>query len=342
MRINIIGGGLAGCALAYVFKNAGHEPVIYEASAHLASGASGNDVGLYNPRFAAQMDAPSRYYSDAYFMALKVFEQFGDSIDWRPCGILSLMNTQKKEVRFRKTAASWGWSQDDMRVLDATESSLVSGVDIPFNSLYLEKSGIISPKKLCHEYAKDVEVHLDHPVEDLSVLENGVNILACGIAALRFDVASGLPLKSVRGQVSYVKKSDLTKGLKTVVSYSGYIAPEKDGVHCVGATFQPWLNNTDVDNDDDRLNLENLFDTLPALKGEYHVVGHRAGVRTASRDHFPVVGQVAPNVYVSTAHGSHGILSTLVSANILLNIVEGASPKRFEGVANALSPHRFR
>ncbi|MGH1402971.1 MAG: FAD-dependent 5-carboxymethylaminomethyl-2-thiouridine(34) oxidoreductase MnmC [Alphaproteobacteria bacterium] len=342
MRINIIGGGLAGCALAFVFKNAGHEPVIYEASDHLASGASGNDVGLYNPRFAAQMDAPSRYYSDAYFMALKVFEQFGDSIDWNPCGILSLMNTQRKGIRFRKTAASWGWAQDDMRVLSASESSRVSGVEIPCESLYLAKSGIISPKKLCHQYARGVEVHLNHPVEEEGILDKGINILACGIGSLRFEAASKLPLKSVRGQVTYVKQNDLMKTLKTVVSYSGYIAPEKGGAHCLGATFQPWLDHADIDNDDDRLNFENLFDTLPTLRGEYNVVGHRAGVRTASRDHFPVVGKLNENVFVSTAHGSHGILSTLLSANILLNMIDGGGYEGHVDVLNALSPHRFK
>lgn len=51
-RIAIIGGGLAGTSCAYVLKQYGFEPVIYEAGDKLAYGASGNEVGLYNPRFS--------------------------------------------------------------------------------------------------------------------------------------------------------------------------------------------------------------------------------------------------------------------------------------------------
>ena len=70
MRVAIIGAGLAGTALAYVLKQGGAEPVIYEASGNIASGASGNDVGLYNPRFTAEQGPEQAFYSDAFFKAI--------------------------------------------------------------------------------------------------------------------------------------------------------------------------------------------------------------------------------------------------------------------------------
>lgn len=342
MRINIIGGGLAGCAAAYILKNNGHEPVIYDAASHLASGASGNDVGLYNPRFAAQLDGPSQYYSSAFFSALDVFARFGDVIDWTPCGILALMNDDRKVVRFTKTAKSWGWAEEEMRVVDAAQASEVSGVEIPSPALYLPKSGSISPKKLCYEYARDIEVHLSHPVSDLAEFGGDATILACGIGSLNFAHAAALPLKSVRGQVSYFEQAAQTRALKSIISYSGYIAPAVDGVHCIGATFQPWLDHDDILPDDDQVNLDRLFEALPALRGEYKLVKHRAGVRTASRDHFPVTGQLADGVYISAAHGSHGILSSLQSAIILSNMISGCEDQNAQAVLDALSPHRFR
>ena len=111
MKVNIIGGGLAGCALAYVLKQNGVKPVIYEAGETLASGASGNDVGLYNPRFTASYGTVGQYFSTAFERALEIFKMFGDDIEWNPCGALHLMNDEKKTRRFPKMVDSWPWDQ---------------------------------------------------------------------------------------------------------------------------------------------------------------------------------------------------------------------------------------
>ena len=73
MKIAITGAGLAGSALGYVLKQAGLEPIIYEANASVADGASGNLTGLYNPRFAAEWTPQSRYYSKAFELARDLF-----------------------------------------------------------------------------------------------------------------------------------------------------------------------------------------------------------------------------------------------------------------------------
>ncbi len=342
MRVNIIGAGLAGTALAFMLKRAGVEPVIYEASSSIASGASGNEVGLYNPRFAAQLDAESIYYSEAFALALEVFEGFGDAVNWTPCGVLSLMHDERKRKQLYKTAASWGWSQNDMRICSASEASEVAGIDVPLEGLFLPKSGNVSPRKLCSEYARGVEVHLNYKVIDLNELEGDATVLACGIGVLGFEAAAELPLKAVRGQVSYVAQSELSQNLKTVISYSGYIAPAKNGVHVVGATFQPWFTHSDLIAEDNLTNLSRLFTALPTLETEYEVVDNRAAVRTTSRDHFPVVGQIGDDLYISTAHGSHGILTSLKSAKILANKIVLGRYSASEGVVAVLSPERFR
>ena len=342
MRVNIIGGGLAGCALAYVLKNNGAEPVIYEASSCLAAGASGNDVGLYNPRLSAQFDGMAQFYSDGFFQALEVFEHFGDAIDWSPCGALTLLTNERRIKRFHKTMASWDWVEDDMRLVSAQEATEIAGVEVPSECLYLPRSGNISPKKICHEYARGVEVHLNHAVDDLDALEGDVSVLACGVACLGFDEAARIPLNTVRGQVSYVAQSEATKGLKVALSYGGHFAPARDGVHFLGSTFQPWEERIDLRDEDDSANLEKLFSVFPHLGGNYDVKGRRASMRTTSRDHFPVIGQLSDNVYISTAHGSYGILSSLVSANMLSNSIVGGGYSVSGEMAAALSFTRFK
>ena len=341
MRVNIIGGGLAGCALAYALKKAGAEPVIYEASSELASGASGNDVGIYNPRFAAQMDALSRFYSDAFFGALEVFEEFGEAIDWSPCGVLTLLTDARQIKRLHKTAASWGWPEEEMRLVDARDASDIAGVEIPCECLYLPRAGHISPKKLCHEYARGVEVHLNTKVEDFNALDGDATVLACGLGCLNFEVAADLPLKPVRGQVSYIEEHENLKNLKVSLGYGGHLAPAHNGTHCLGATFQPWLDHDRLMDGDDLTNLEKLYNAIPSLVSNYKVVKRRAGLRVTSKDHFPVVGQLSDGNYISSAHGSYGILSSLISAKIMADIVVGHDEHVSSDVMRALDPYRF-
>ncbi len=340
-KINIIGGGLAGTALAYVLKNRGVEPVIYEASDDVAIGASGNDVGVYNPRFSAQLDVEAQFYSFAFFKACEVFSGFGDAIEWDPCGSLSLLNSERKDIRYRKTVDSWGWSKDDMRIVGAHEASDIAGVEVSYDALYLPKSGSVSPKKLCKAYSKDVEVHLNRRVRNLEDLDGDVNIIACGIGALKFKEAEDLPLNSVRGQVSYVEQSQASRNLKTVLNYGGYLSPQKDGLHVLGATFQPWLNHDKSLPEDNLINLDKLFEAVPALEGDYNVVDSRASVRTASKNHFPVVGQLGQGLYISVAHGSHGLLSTIMAANILADMIVDSDYSAPYELLRALSPNRF-
>lgn len=341
MRVNIIGGGLAGCALAYVLRREGAEPVIYEAADHIASGASGNDVGLYNPRFTAEFDAVGQFYSRAFYAALKVFESFGDAIEWNPCGALHLMNDEKKERRFPKTVKNWGWGEEGMRIVSAQEASEISGVQIPYDCLYLPQSGTVSPKKLCAQYSQGIEFHLNSPVSDIDTLDGDVTVLANGMSCLSFSEASHLPLKAVRGQITYIKQSDKAAPLNTTIGYGGYMTPSINGLHCVGSTFQRWLDHSDLIEEDNKDNIDKMVKNLPELAGAYDVCGARAGVRTTSKDHFPVVGALDENLYISTAHGSHGILSSLLSAIILSEKIMSKHSIIPNGVYSALSSSRF-
>ncbi len=320
MRINIIGGGLAGCSLAYVLKNAGAEPVIYEASESVGSGASGNDIGLYNPRFTAEFDEMGQFYSVAFFEALEVFERFGDAIDWSPCGAVHLINNDQKERRFGKMVRSWGWAQEDMRLVRADEASSISGVSLDYDALYLPRSGTVSPRKLCGEYVRGVEVRLNQRLEDFP---DGPVVLACGMACLNFDVAAHLPLKPVRGQITYVRENALSKALKTTIGYGGYISPALGGVHCLGATFERGQSHESIDSGDDVANLDKLFQNVKSMVGDYEIISARASVRTTTPDHCPIIGQLGEKVYITTAHGSHGILSSLRGAYILRDLMIG-------------------
>ena len=338
MRVAIVGGGLAGCAAAYVLKDAGAEPVIYEAAGALGTGASGNMRGLYNPRFGAEASPQSEFYALGYLRALEVFAKAPD-IGWEPSGCLHLMNDEKKARRFPKTVESWkqfGFDAGDMRLVNADEASEIAGIDIPHDALLLPRGGSVSPRELCQFLSHDIEMHYN-----VDAVPDGDVVIFAGGAAMRdHDVLQGLDLRAVRGQVSYAAANAQTKALKTHITYGGYVSPAIGGRHVVGSTFQRWLSHDDLLLEDDQDNLAKLRGALPGFEG-VEIVDQWAGVRCTSRDHFPVVGHLRDNIYVSSAHGSHGIVSAIMAADILAGMILGLPKKVSDECLAALSPRRL-
>ncbi|MGH1397791.1 MAG: FAD-dependent oxidoreductase [Alphaproteobacteria bacterium] len=339
MRIAIVGGGLAGCAAAYVLKRAGADVAIYEASDRLASAASGNVVGLYNPRFGAEASPQTEFYARAYQHALEVIGGV-EEVNQHALGSLHLITDEKKERRFFKTYKTWkgyGFTDADMRLVDADEASRIAGVGVDQGALYLPRGGSVSPAALCAVYAHGVEVHYN-----VSAIPQGdVVILAGGAGMIGHPLLAPLDLRSVRGQVSYIAANAQTRRLKTHVIYGGYVSPEVDGRHVVGASFQRLLSHCDISPADDADNLAKLRDALPDMDAEFDIVDHRAGVRCSARDYFPVVGHMGGGIYVSLAHGSHGIVSSILAAEILVAEILGLPQKVSDECVAALSPARL-
>ena len=331
-KIAIIGGGLAGCAAAYVLKQAGHKPIIYESQNALATKASGNAIGLYNPRFGAEWTPQSQYFAKGFELGLKTFPTL-PNIDFDPCGALHLVIDEKKQTRFHKMIKSWPWDTDMMRFVNAHEASEIADIEIEKDCLYLPQSGSVSPKKLCEAYAKDVERIFNNDI-DIEDIKADVIILA---NAKALTLAG---LNHVRGQVTYIEATPQSQKLNCHLCYGGYMSRAQNRQHVVGATFQRWLDHDNIIKDDDADNLAKLFEAIPALENEYMITGHRAAIRVTSEDHFPIVGHLRDNIYISTAHGSHGILSSLTAAHIINAQIDSKAFMK-DTVINALSPHRF-
>ncbi|MBF56135.1 bifunctional tRNA (5-methylaminomethyl-2-thiouridine)(34)-methyltransferase MnmD/FAD-dependent 5-carboxymethylaminomethyl-2-thiouridine(34) oxidoreductase MnmC [Halomonas sp. FeN2] len=188
---------------------------------------------------------------------------------------------------------------------------------------------------------------------DGSTLEADQVVIASAHLANRFAQTAELPLQSVRGQISELTLPDAVEGPKRVVCAGGYVAPALDGVLTFGASFVPNNATTDVTNDDHQRNIDELRQTLPALVEELEQAGieltpehlkGRAAVRAASPDKTPYAGQVPvaeawrtdysllskdatrvaetpgrhyPGLWISTAHGSRGLASAPLCAEVI-------------------------
>ena len=340
-KVAIIGGGLAGTSCAYILKHRGVEVEIQEAGETLAPGASGNAGGIYNPRFYAHRTAQSDYFSTCFAHVMRTFSGL-QNIEYNRCGALHLITQEDKDKRLSKTLQNWGWSEDDMQRLSSIESSEIAGIPLAYESLYLPHSGYVSPKKLCAAYADSVQIYYGSALSksDVESLACDAVILANGHGALSF--IPDLPIHSVRGQISRFEATQSSRNLQTTLCYGGYVSPAYDGQHIVGSTFQKWIDHTDVVEDDHVYNRDLLHENIPALSDIQTVACGRAALRTASADHFPIVGRIKDNLYVTTGHGSHGIVTSLGAAHHLADLILGTPQSLSSETIDALSPKRFR
>ena len=165
-------------------------------------------------------------------------------------------------------------------------------------------------------------------------------IIACGAGAAEIPELASIPVHTVRGQVSHFTASHVTSELRMNLCFGGYLSPHQIGRHTLGATFQRWREDCDVTDEDHEENIKKLHEILPGLDRP-QVTGGRAALRVSSKDRFPVIGNVVDNIYISVAHGSHGIVSTVAGAHLLADMITGAPRSLPLGTINALSPGRF-
>jgi tRNA 5-methylaminomethyl-2-thiouridine biosynthesis bifunctional protein len=200
-----------------------------------------------------------------------------------------------------------------------------------------------------------------------------VAILCTGTDSAGFPQTDWLPLQSIRGQTSYLPATAQTKALRSAFCHKGYISPARDGRHCIGASFKLKDASEELREGEHSENLDKLRAALPGWSESLQQVdvgslGGRVGFRCASPDYLPIVGRVpdydlflqtyatlrknarqtipekgdyVPGLYVNTAHGSRGLSSTPLCAQLLASDICGEAPPLSSELIRALSPARF-
>ena len=199
--------------------------------------------------------------------------------------------------------------------------------------------------------------------------ESEVVVIANSYHSMKLEQTSNLPLKTIRGQVTELATNPLTHSISCVICHEGYITPAYAGHHHLGATFD--LNNQrqQVTAEDHTRNLQSLNRALPQLKAsDIDQLGGWAGVRCASPDYLPLVGplhqhkqfqqryaQLAknahaaistagnyyPGLYLNVAHGSRGLTTAPLCAELLAATINQEPPPLPRRLLTALNPARF-
>ena len=206
-------------------------------------------------------------------------------------------------------------------------------------------------------------------------LDSDVVVISNGGAARQLAQCDYLPLQEVRGQVTRLTATALSQCLRTVVNGSRTIFPaDETGVHTLAASYRVACKDLHAKNSDDQENLQGASANFknPSVLGD-EFVSNRVAMRCNSNDRLPVIGQLArreavlttldmlrrnarhqfngetmnahslynPGLYVTVAHGSNGLATCPLGAELLASLIANENLPCTRDIAETLSPIRF-
>ncbi len=154
-RIVIVGGGIAGCSVAYHLARLGQTDVLLLEQGQLTSGTTWHAAGLVGQmRPNRTMTQMSRYGIELY-AALEA--ETGLATGWKQCGSVNVAKTPERMQVLRKQLAmarSFGVECHEISPAEAGEKYPVMRTDDLQGALWLPGDGKANPADLCMSLAK--------------------------------------------------------------------------------------------------------------------------------------------------------------------------------------------
>ena len=306
----VVGGGLAGCSVAYGLARRGWQVTLLEQHDTLASEASGNPQGVLYAKLSPDNTPLSQFILHGYQHTLATLATLGQKQLWQACGVVQLAINARTEQRYQ--ALDNQHPNDLLQYLNKQQLSEIAGLAIDYPGLFFPRAGWVQPPLFCQALANhaNIRVQTNTVVYDIEPLNPGwliktnqgeltskTLIIAQGVASHQFSCLDYLPLKTIRGQVTQVQATAESQQLATCVNGEGYIAPAIAGYHTLGATFDINDTGSDIRAADHDKNLAMQARCFPAmyraLGAEQTVItGGRTGFRCTTPDYLPVVGPI--------------------------------------------------
>jgi len=323
-RVTILGAGLAGAWCARAFAERGAQLTVVEPA---PEAPRASDVPL---AAAAQPDG-----------------------SW-----------QSEQVRVHD--AAWHLLAD--RFIDLGVPHRLMPITTP-NGLTTRKALVASPREL-------IQALLDHPL--IRVIDRApheacvVHATAFSTSALDGTVCSRAQPTPNGGSIGQIL---LGNALETAIMHEGYALPNADGVQAwIGATNHPgvWAASALKDTSHpmngqlETASLKAIADRL--VRASHPLIASWSGTRAASLDHLPMVGPIAddeaftvayraikhgpmaqawppcpytPGQWCSIGHGSHGMLTTPLAAELIADLAYGTPRSITDELLPFLFPQRF-
>lgn len=353
----IIGGGISAACCSLSLHNRGFTTQVISPA--LANGASGNPQGAVYPLLHVEHTPLSRFYWQAFSTARNTYHQYV-SKHWHASGVIQPAFNDQREQRFQKVADNLYYNTT-VRYLTAAQTNEAAGIAIDTPALFYPQAGWLQPEPVVNSLFQQAHSELiNESVQRINkttnddwniLLNNGKSIQARHVVLAtghQFNELlpvsdTSVPIKPVRGQVTQVKTTHQLQPLKTVLCYKGYLVPESNGYHCLGATFNRGEETLETRQEDNEDNLKQLSDNAKQPWAEkLDVCAQRASVRATTPDHQPIVGMLDVGLYGITGLGSRGFTSAPLLGEIVAGLINSDTLPLTDDALARLSPTRFR
>jgi len=386
----IVGGGIASALLSLALLRRGWQVTLYCADDAPAEGASGNRQGALYPLLSAHDPALAHFFPAAFTFARRLYDALPVEFSHEWCGVTQLGWDEKSQQKIAQML-SLALPSEVAVAVDAEAVKATTGVDTGCGGIQYPAGGWLCPAQLTAAalelaVTQGLRVHYQSEVSALSSTDAGWQlafthggsachqtvVLANGHRVNQFDQTENLPVYAVGGQVSHIPARPGLSALRQVLCYDGYLTPQdpSNGEHCIGASYHRGQQETSYSEDDQQHNRQRLIDCFPEAEWAKAVdvsgKSARCGVRCATRDHLPMVGNVADydatlehyadladhqerarsapihvGLYMLGALGSRGLCSAPLAAEILAaQMSDEPIPLEGETLA-ALNPNRL-
>lgn len=392
----VVGGGLAGCHSAYALAMRGWQVTLIERQGDLAQAASGNPQGVVYAKISHKQEPLAAFNLASLQFAVRHYQPFWnkDKLFGSACGVLQLAHTAAEQKLQQRLREKFHGAQNFIHFVDAAEASRLAGIHVQQSGIFFPAAGWLNPRAICAALVAHPRIRVCCNTEALSLTrtENkwqvcarqqvlaqaAVAVVANARDAIQFAQTAHLPLKEIRGQVSYLPATSTSRNLNTVICAEGYIAPATQSsaeglIHCTGATFDIRDADPNLRALDHQTNLDNLREHIAGLATEWtdvdvSALNGRVAFRCASPDYLPLLGPAPktedfnrdyaqlrkdaragiplagsywPGLYINVGHGSRGLAYTPLSAELLAAQINREPLPVSRNLMHALHPARF-
>jgi len=374
----VIGGGLAGAASAEAMARRGYQVTLIERHSSLAQEASGNPLGVLYPRLTGGATSLNALALQGFLYTLGLLNRIKImNDDYQQCGVLQLAFNERERKRIAAVINEYPELVHEVNKISASE---LSGIYIEYEGMFIPQAGWLNPASLCEALTQHPNIQSLTNTEALCIektsqgwqvlskngliAEASILIIANATDAKDFKQTKHCEMQSVRGQITLLPATEQSKVLKTVICTDGYLSPARHSQHCLGATFSPNDNKTEIRESDHQINLNMLKSLAPEWSGyDPQTLQGRAAIRATTSDYLPLAGAIldtaklkenpprynAPpsslpwldGLYINAGHGAKGLVNAPLCAEIIASLICNEPVPVDCSLLSTLDPNRF-
>lgn len=332
-QVEVLGGGFAGTSIARALTRRQIKVTLRSPTGTVADSTSGIPVAVLHGRLSTSCQSSVQFRNHAYFFSQSWIQQVtklqASGAIHIPCE--NMPWTRLQDIT-EQLDSRW------CRRLDQLEINNFFNLPIQSNGFLFPRSTILEGPALCRALAQHPLIDIRSTIEreqSGSAIEE-VKVLATAFSLPKeAQITSPVEMIKVEGQIDCFTSPTQSYRSDLALIRTGYIAPQ-NGKLWVGSTYeyQPWGEFRATQH-----NLETLQSSTSLTDWKHHTSFR--GTRAVTSDKLPIIGQVAPTIWLNLGHGSSGTTTAPFGAEIVASQIAGELPPIWSKHVGAIAPDRF-